>query len=136
MDDLNNDIIVTYFNKITELNSNVNYHSFLQRFKFTEINQMFSIARHNFNDKLFLNIGVSTELPYKINGSFLKLVEETSTYRKFNCIFYVKNMESIKTQCCLKQFTFEKNTFILTFHKFNTFILTLEKFNTFNLTFR
>ena len=99
-DDLNNDILITNYNKITEINEDVNYHTFLQRFTLSESGQVFSLVRKNFDNSFFLPIKDEREHSlndldgyrnYFIDGTNIKIVESGTSSRKLKGVFYKKN---------------------------------------------
>tara|TARA_B100000795_G_scaffold26876_1_gene17852 strand:- start:79 stop:2808 length:2730 start_codon:yes stop_codon:yes gene_type:complete len=93
IDNLNNDIIVTYFNKI--IDTSPHYHSFLQRFKLSQN----KLIRNEFNGNLFLAINDNEQ----INGTRIKLIDDTqTTSRNYMCVFYKKDTSGKKSGIYLK----------------------------------
>ena len=111
IDDLNNDIIVTYSNKITDSSAVINYHSFIQRFTVSQHNQLYTITRNNFGDNLFLDINVNDKKNNKIIGTRIKLIEREEDYRNYNCIFYTKNIDGFKTGFYSKKIKIKNDTY-------------------------
>lgn len=119
IDNLNNDFLITYYNKITDINTIVNHHSFLQRFNFSETNQTYSLTRRNFDTSLYLNIrdeeehgggGETGYRNYQIVGTNIKEIETNTTNRIYLCIFYKKDTNGVKNNIFTKKITIQQGT--------------------------
>jgi hypothetical protein len=121
-DDLNNDILITNYNRITENNGTINYHTFLQRFTLQESGQVFSMSRKNFDNSFFIAIRHEVEHAdndlngyknYYIDGIKLKIVETSSSARKLRGVFYKRNTSGEKTGFFIKDINFQSGSSVV-----------------------